>query len=536
MAPTHPAASARGYDGVRDNAPRSGVGHCPEEGPPSRPRRRTTVPDLVLGGILCFLCCVAWRLPWAGDLGQHAAVIDRLRHDLADPGSPLVDRPGSGSPYYTPYTVAAALLARATGAGPLSVMSACGMVNSLALLAGLRIFVRTLTARPWAPALTALCMLFLWGTRLFLWSGNVSLSALCMSLSYPSLFAFALGLYLWSRLLRAGREDTGAAHWAVTGLLVGCLVLIHPVMAVGALIGCPAMFAGTVRRIGPRTLARCSTGAVTALLPIFFWPYGSILSLPDTSALDAFHISAYERIPQRYGLALLGLPALLLRLRRSRRDPLVLMCLGTATVAAYGWVTGHYTWGRVIPYLLFGLQCASAIELCAPWPRSVRARVRRGLLAAVLAVALSYSARVQAGALLYVVPAHRLPASFTARVQYLPVWPGFDWAARHFRYGDVVLTNDYEGLRMLPGYGVYTVMPAWPQPEIPRPESVRRAADVARALDTRADGRKRRKAVCSGGADWLLLTREQSIPPGQGFVQTAEGPDGMRLVRVVLRC
>ncbi|MEU8886956.1 hypothetical protein [Streptomyces sp. NPDC048442] len=536
MATTHPAAPAKGCDGVRDSRSRTGVGNDPEEGLRSRPRWRVTAPDLVLGGILCFLCCVAWRLPWVGDLGQHVAVIDRLRHDLADPGSPLVDRPGSGSPYYTPYTVAAALLARATGAASLSVMSVCGMVNSLALLAGLRIFVRTLTDRRWAPALTALCMLFLWGTRLFLWSGHLSLSALCLSLSYPSLFAFALGLYLWSRLLRAGREDTAAAHWAVTGLLTGCLVLIHPVMAMGALTGCLAMFAGTVRRIGPRTLARCSTGVATAALPVVVWPYGNILSLPDSSALDAFHVSAYELIPQHYGLALLGLPALLLRLRRSRRDPLALLCLGTVTLAACGWFTGHYTWGRVLPHLLLGLQCALAVELCAPWPRGVPARVGRGLLVAALAVALPYGARVQAGALLYAVPAHRLPAAFTARVYHLPSWPGFDWAARHFRYGDVVLTNDYEALRMLPGYGVYTVMPAWPQPEIPRPESMRRTADVARALDVRVDGRKRRKSVCSWGADWLLLTGEQSIPPGQGFVQAATSPDGVRLVRVTLRC
>ncbi|MFI0983491.1 hypothetical protein ACH4SP_41585 [Streptomyces sp. NPDC021093] len=536
MATTHPAAPSRECDGVRDSGLRTGVGHGPGETARNCPRQRVTAPDLVLCGILCFLCCVAWRLPWAGDLGQHAAVIDRLRHDLADPGSPLVDRPGSGSPYYTPYTVAAALLARATGAASLSVMSVCGMVNSLALLAGLRIFVRTLTDRLWAPALTALCMLFLWGTQLFLWSGHASLSALCLSLSYPSLFAFALGLYLWSRLLRAGREDTGVVHWAVTGLLAGCLVLIHPVMAMGALIGCSAMFAGTVRRIGPRTLARCTAGAVTAALLLVVWPYGNILSLPDASALDAFHISAYELIPQHYGLALIGLPVLLLRLRRSRRDPLVLMCLGTATVAVCGWFTGHYTWGRVIPHLLFGLQCAPAVELCAPWPRGVRARTGRGLLAAVFAVALLNGARVQAGALLYVVPAHRLPVAFTAKAQYLPTWPGFDWAARHFRYGEVVLTNDYEALRMLPGYGVYTVMPAWPQPEIPRSESMRRTADVALALDARATGSERRKAVCRGGADWLVLTGGQSIPPGQGFVETAEGPDGVRLVRVALRC
>ncbi|MFJ4877803.1 hypothetical protein ACIP93_21665 [Streptomyces sp. NPDC088745] len=511
--------------------------------PPAVPRpprpagtRLPRPPDLVLAGFVCFLMCVAWRLPWLGDLGQHAAVIERLTQDLTDPGSPLVKRPGDSSPYYTPYTVLAALLARLTGLSAFATLSVCAGVNGLALVVGLRCFVRTLSRSAWAPVCAVLFMVFLWGTHLFLWSGHTSLSALCLSLSYPSTFAFSLGLYLWARLMRATRGRAGVRHWALTGLLTGTLVLIHPVMAMGALIGCAAVCAGTVRGRGRHTLARGAAATAGAVLPLLLWPYGNVLSVPDSSALDHFHVSAYQAVPERYGLALLAVPVLLLRLRRSRRDPLVLLCLGTAAVAAAGWWTGHYTWGRVLPYLMLGLQCALAVEVCAPWPRARAARTGHALLAALLAVALPLGAWAQAGTLLHLLPAGALPRAFTARVQFLPTWPGWEWAMRHVRRGDVVLTNHYLASRMLPGYGAYTVMPAWPQPEIPAAESARRATDVARALNGRTDAFLRRKAVCGAKADWLLLTWNQSIPAGQGFFTVATGPDKSRLVRVDLHC
>ncbi|CAM5669758.1 hypothetical protein GCM10010329_35350 [Streptomyces spiroverticillatus] len=529
MAVASPAAPRTAARGTHPAAPR----HRPA---PAPVRRLPPAPDLVLGAVVCFLVCIAWRLPWIGDLGQHAAVVERLTQNLSDPGSPLVARPGDSSPYYTPYTVLAALLARLTGLPTLATMSVCATANGVALIAALRCFVRTLSSRAWAPVFATLCMLFLWGTQLFLWSGHTSLSALCLSLSYPSMFALALGLYLWARLMRATRGHTGVRHWAVTGLLAAVLVLIHPVMAVGALIGCAAVCAGTVRGRDRGILARGAAAAAGAVLPLLLWPYGNVLSVPDSSALDHFHVVAYQAMPERYGLALIAAPVLLRRYRRSRRDPLVLLCLGTAAVTAAGWCTGHYTWGRVLPYLLLGLQCAVAVEVCARWPRARVERIRRTLLAAVLAVALPLGACAQAGAVLYLLPADLVPRAFADRVRFLPPWPDLEWVMRHVHRGDVVLTDHYVAERMLPGYGAYTVKPAWPQPEIPVAESDRRAADVERALSGRTDARLRRKAVCSAGADWLLLTWRQSIPPGQGFFTVATGPDKSRLVRVDLHC
>ncbi|MFF0743247.1 hypothetical protein ACFYVL_22935 [Streptomyces sp. NPDC004111] len=483
--------------------------------------------------MLGLLWLVALRLPWLGDLGQHAAAVERLRHDLTDPGSPLVARPGSDSPYYTPYTVAAALHARVTGTATLTVMRVCAAVNAVVLLLGLRAFVRTLTHRPWAPFLAFCCLALLWGPEPFLWSSFLSLSGLCLSLSYPSTFAFGLGLCVWARLHGAER---GGAHWVLTGLLLGCVVLINPVVSLGVLIGCAAVLAATTPRITRRTLVHWATGTAAALLLLLCWPYGDVLSVRDTSALDFFHEAAYRRKPLRYGLLLAGAPALLLRLRRDRRDPLVLLCAGTLAVAAAGWFTGHYTWGRVLAFTALAAQCALAVELAAPRPWAQLApRLRRPVRAGI-AAALCVGLWAQSGALLYVLPDLRKRPTVTGLVQFTPPWGGFGAFTSHLAYGEVVMTTHYKWQRVLPAYGVYTVFPAWPQPEIPRSEAVRRWRDTVRAVSPATGPRERHALVCQWGTDWLILDADQPTPRGPGFQVIATERDKIRLVRVALRC
>ncbi|MFD3516739.1 hypothetical protein [Streptomyces sp. NPDC058657] len=531
MAASSPApASSPAYD----TCPIPGT--RPAGVPPPPARARQVLPHLALWAVLGLLWLVALRLPWLGDLGQHAAAVERLRRDLSDPGGPLLARPGSDSPYYTPYTVVAALYARVTGAATLSVLSVCAAVNAVVLVAGVRAFVRTLTPRPWAPFLTFCCLGLLWGPEPFLWSGFLSLSGLCLSLSYPSTFAFGLGLYVWARLDGAVRTGRGPVHWAGTGLLLGCVVLINPVVALGVLIGCAAVCAGAAPGIGRRTLTGWAAGGAAALLLVVLWPYGNVLSVQDASALDFFHETAYHRKPLRYGLVCAALPALLLRMRRSRRDPLVLLCAGALAVAAAGWFTGHYTWGRVLAFAVFAPQCALAVELAAPHPwAAVGPRTRR-LVRAGVAAALCAGLWAQSGALLYALPELRKRPTLTRLVQFTPPWGKFGSLTRHLAYGDVVLTTHYKWLRVLPAYGVYTVAPAWPQPEIPRSEAAQRWNDTVRALSARTGEGQRRAVLCRWQADWLILTPAQPIPTGPEFRVIATGPDKARLVRVTFRC
>ncbi|NEC48202.1 hypothetical protein G3I18_06380, partial [Actinospica acidiphila] len=85
-------------------------------------------------------------------------------------------------------------------------------------------------------------------------------------------------------------------------------------------------------------------------------PYFDVFALAGDSSVDAMHRRLYLDLAGQFGLALLGLPALWLRARRSRRDPLVLMFALDCAVVAYGWVSGHYTYGRALGLTLLPLQ------------------------------------------------------------------------------------------------------------------------------------------------------------------------------------
>ncbi|MEK8172995.1 hypothetical protein NKH77_40330 [Streptomyces sp. M19] len=102
------------------------------------------VPRAAVAPLVALLLVMVVRLPWAGDLGMHAAVVDRLRGHLSDPGDPLVDA-DAHSPYYSPWTVALALVARATGVGAFAALHLAALVDLVLLLTGIRHFVRTLT-------------------------------------------------------------------------------------------------------------------------------------------------------------------------------------------------------------------------------------------------------------------------------------------------------------------------------------------------------------------------------------------------------
>lgn len=166
------------------------------------------------------------------------------------------------------------------------------------------------------------------------------------------------------------------------------------------------------------------------------------------------HRVLYAHPVARFGLALLGVAALVARWRRDHRDPLVVFCaLGVLAVAA-GRVTGHYSWARALPAAVIPAQLAAALAVVEAGSRRVRA-----VWAALLAAALLAGAWAQAGALGYVVPADALPGPVAEK--YRRPWPGYGWITSRVRYGDVVMA-DGRVARQVPAYGPYTVAPGYP--------------------------------------------------------------------------
>ncbi|GAB2846853.1 hypothetical protein GCM10027074_12270 [Streptomyces deserti] len=483
-------------------------------------------PYQVFGGLFWVVMTLAyWRIPLCCDAGQHAAVVERLKADLLHPAHTMADLPGAGSPYYGPYAVAQGVLARLTGLSGWEVVRLAGPVHLVVLLTGIGRFVRVLTSRRWAPVLALLFMTVLWGTARIKWSGYLGLMAMTSNLGYPS--AFAIGLTFWAWALTYTRARGGnpvrtraraggravrfvgpsglGSRWGYAGLgaLYGLILLTHPVTAAPALIGAVAIVAAVQRGWRRPVVGRWAlAGAATAAVALT-WPYYDVLSLVGDTGMDAMHRRLYEAMLQNSWLALLaGAPALWLRARRSARDPLVLMFVLECLVLAYGWVSGHYTYGRALWAALVPLQFALAVELAAPrpwrWPRRMLGTV------AVVGAGIGFFT-VHAGA---VVPRSVDPVGFTQPTR----WPTYEWAARHIGPGEVVITDGYFASHVIAGYGPNLAAPIWPDPALDERARKRRAADVRAYLAPGSTRAERAAIVRRYHVRWLLLTRWTPVP------------------------
>ncbi|MFH8450272.1 hypothetical protein ACH4CD_13570 [Streptomyces fungicidicus] len=469
-----------------------------------------------------------WRVPLCCDAGQHAAVVERLKDDLLRPRHPMADLPGAGSPYYSPFALAQGGFARLTGLGGWEVLRLTGPLNLLVLLTGIGRFVRVLTPRPWAPVLALGAMTLLWGVERAWWSGYLNLMSMTGNLAYPSAFAIGLAFWAWA-LTGVLARNAGAVRYvgpsglrpvpgyAALGALYGLILLVHPITAVAAALGAVALVAGWQRRWGPAAVGRWALTGAVALLTAACWPYFDVFALAGDDSVDAMHRRLYLDLGGQFGLALLGLPALWLRARRtSWRDPLVLMFVLDCLMVAYGWVSGHYTYGRILGLTLVAPQFALAVELAAPRPWPVWRRLLGG---AAAAGACAGFLTVQAGAV--------VPAGF----EQPPSWPEYAWAARHIGPGEVVIADGYFAVHAIAGYGPNLAAPAWPDAALDEKERLRRAADVRAYLDPGSSRADRAAVVRRYHARWLLLTPRQRVP-GEAVVVAWSRRTGEVLARL----
>ncbi|MER7349492.1 hypothetical protein ABT390_29240 [Streptomyces aurantiacus] len=486
--------------------------------------RWTWVLRSVAGAVTVLLLTVVVRLPWVGDLGIHAATIERLRHDPLHPGDPLVDA-DVPSPYYSPWTVLLGCVAKATGVGAFGVLRVAAVAGLVLLLSGVWHFVRALTARRAAVPLAVLCVLFLWGPSVFEWSGFLGLNSLALTVSYPSTFALGLSFHLWAWLRKALRAGSGWPVFLGLGVLWAAVLLTHQFTGVVGSLGAAAMLLGARPWPSRAVLLPLGAGLALGLAVLAAWPYYPFFDLFGAGGdLEQIHRGLYRNLPGRFGLALVGVAALALRFRRDRRDPLVLFFALGVLVFVLGGVSGHYSWGRALPAALLPAQVAAAVKAAGV----VRADRVRQVFAGVLAAALAVGAWTQAGTLGYVLPSGALPSAATEK--YRPPWPGYRWITPWVRYGDVVLAKTFPA-RQIPAYGAYTVAPGYPDfflpDEVARADAVRRyfAPRTPRAERVEVLRRYRVRWVVAypgdGGlrADDPALRKVGTGPRGQGLYQ-----------------
>ncbi|GGU72541.1 hypothetical protein GCM10010260_00220 [Streptomyces filipinensis] len=488
-------------------------------GPPAGAARAgRALPPAAAALVVVLLLLVVVRLPWAGDLGMHAATIQRLRHDLLHPGNPLVDA-DTPSPYYSPWMLVLGVTAKLTGLSVFVVLRIAALVGLSLLVTGVRRYVRTLSAHPMAPALALLSLLFLWGTLLFNWSGFLGLNSLALTVSYPSVLALGLTFHFWAWLSRAVRQEAAWGTWLWLGALWALILLCHQFTGVVASLGALAtvIAARPARAVLPRLAAAPALG----LLLLWLWPYYDFFSLFSAGAdLEAIHKPLYEDLAARFGLVLLGVAALVLRFRRDRWDPLVLFFVLGALVFAAGGLTGHYSWGRALPAALIPAQLAAALEVVSAGRRAVRAG-----WACVLCAALAVGAWTQIGTLGYVTGRAALPSPVAAR--YRTPWVGYHWITPWVKYGDVVMARTFPA-RQIPAYGAYTVAPGYP--DVFLRDAARREAAVARYFAAGTSAADRAGIVRGYDVKWVVGPESLT---GPGLRKVTVGPGGQVLYRVV---
>ncbi|MFK4148134.1 hypothetical protein [Streptomyces sp. NPDC004065] len=470
--------------------------------------------------LVVLLLAVIARLPWAGDLGMHAATVIRLRNSPLHPGNPLVDA-DTPSPYYSPWILLLGCLARVSGLSVFVVLRLAAVTGLALWVTGVWRYVRTLSRHPAAPALAALSLVLLWGTVLINWSGFVSLNSLALTVSYPSVLALGLAFHHWAWLTRALRTAAGWAVWLGLGALWAVILLCHQFTGVVATLGA---LAAVLAARPPRTLwPRLAAAAGLGLLVLRLWPYYDFFALFSAGdGLESVHRALYDQFPGRYWLALLGVAALAARWRRDRRDPLAVFFALGAAVCAAGLASGHYSWGRALPAALIPAQLAAALEVV----REDGRRAVRLCWAWLLAGGLAVGAWSQAGVLGYVVGRAALPEALAAH--YTRPWTGYHWITPYVRYGDVVMARDFPA-RLIPAYGPYTVAPGYP--DFFLPDEDRREAAVRRYYTRSTPGAVRGDILRRYHVRWVLDTarawrRDPALRP------VARGPAGQILFAV----
>ncbi|MEY9845350.1 hypothetical protein ABH940_002428 [Streptacidiphilus sp. BW17] len=450
-----------------------------------RPRTRGTSlrqargDALLVVGVFLLGLPVCIRLPWDGDLGVHLATALRAAASPWNPVDPLTGTTDS-SPYYSPLTIPQGLLGRVTGLSAHAVVSISAACFVLVLAIGVVRLTRCFTDHVLAPALALALLVGLWGWQLFDWSGFPSLNSLALGVGYPSTAALALTLNLWAWCRRRTMRDGGARPglWlSGMGACLGVILLIHQFTGLAAGLGLAAMACGPLwrqartRQDRLRLLGHAAGAVTVCAVVVSVWPYYDFWALGGSAdALNRIHQPLYLAMGRHYGLALLGVPALALRFRRDRLDPLVLLFLSSLGVFVAGGLTHEWAMGRILPAVMLSAQLALAYELLPTRSATARTapgsgltrRLRRAALA-VTAAAAAVGLWTQAGALVFALPGLRAPLT-DAGVHVVALWDASTWhfpSAQTTAATGTLMTEDYYMFRVAPAHGMPTVAPAY---------------------------------------------------------------------------
>jgi hypothetical protein len=458
---------------------------------PSARGWRSAVPFVLLWGALSALLLARSRSDaWVGDFWIYVATLAELAVHPLHPRNPLFGN-GYAFAFLSPYTQALGLVSRVTGLRPADVLVGQGLVNVTLLSAALYAFVAAWLRRPRAAFYALLFLLFLWGRDPWRFSGFFHLDSLAYVMSYPSTFAAALAL---GTLAAFPRVVGSPRAWLALVVPLATLVwIVHPITGVFLWAGLFAFSLSAPRSRG-HWLALVVAAAATFGLALA-WPLVPMRELwfGQLARVHEGNDTMYSEPLARIAPALLGVPWLLVRLRRDRRDPLALLALALGALVVYGGVSGQWSYGRLVSHLVLVLQVALADAMVSAEDRL--ARVPRGRLLAGLV------APVAAGLL--------IAASWPAVRGVLAVSrPGqrdwLDFLRSHVGRYDVVLT-DLDTCWYVPAFHGKVV--AYPMQLPFVPDHAERVQAVKRFFEPEATRAERLAILERYGVAFVLLPR-----------------------------
>jgi len=359
--------------------------------------------------------CVAWlygqdlplRAGYELDAFHHMAAVRELARGEFPPRHNLV--PGVlPQGHYGPYLVALGWLTRLSGASPIHVLYAAGVVNVLLYLALFRLLAARF-AGVGASAWAGLVPLLLWGPwpapemrwAWIGWPGTTSLAE-AYNFFYPNQAGLILVLAILALVTRPSHatDAPDLRSWCTALLLSGVLIASHPLSAlllVAALAALGASLLAT-RRLRPVQAAWLAVLPAGGLLLASAWPYYPVLKLLPAFQIDWFATGgtpaaarasdaplaalpvAAPLLPlfQVFGPAIVGVWGLAVLARRGRPFPLLWfgLCLLVLTLESVP-MRHRFSFFAALP---LHLGCAHVLD--AAWRRGRVARAAAlGLLA-----------------------------------------------------------------------------------------------------------------------------------------------------------
>jgi alpha-1,6-mannosyltransferase len=446
---------------------------------------------LLCGALFLLIAQRSWTDAWLGDFWVHLPALKELAARPFHPRNPLFggDRPYA---FLSPYAWMLGLASRLGHLRPIEVLFLQGLVNLALLLSALHAFVTTWLGRRAAAVYALLFMLFLWGRDPWLFSGFFHLRSLSFVFPYPSTFAAGLALACLAAFPAA--LAAGSRAWAVLGVAVLALLwIIHPI---NALFLCIGLLVCSVTAPPPRQRVSLALAVGASVALAFCWPLFPVWQLwfAEREVVDLGNDTMYGDALPRVAPALVGLPWLLLRLRRTPRDRLAWLGLTLALLVACGGALRLWSYGRLISHVVLVLQVALA-DACAALEERL-ARLRRGAVLRHL-LAPSLAALLIAGA---------WPAAVRPILEEAgrgdPLWLGF--LEQQVGADDVVLT-DLETCWYVPSFSGRVVAYPMRLPFVPDHDA--RVGAVGRFFERGVPQAERLELIERFGVAYVLLAK-----------------------------